>query len=71
MKIQWGGEGVGINKRVCFALNLKTGEGKKIGVCNIEEKQIFASFDRGDLQQLLDWKAAAGQTHPVVTTFVL
>lgn len=48
----WGGRGR-INKTVCFALNLKTGEGKKkIDVFNIEEKQIFASFDRGDLQQL-------------------
>lgn len=48
----WGGGGSRINKTVCFALNLKTGEGKKIDMFNIEEKQIFAGFDRGDLQQL-------------------
>ena len=40
-----------INKRVCFALNLETGEQKKM--FNMEEKQIFASIDKGDLGQRL------------------
>lgn len=56
-----------ISKRVCFALNLKTGEQKKKkDMFNMEEKQIFASVDKGDLQCSLAWNSAAGQAHPVV-----
>lgn len=59
---------VGGIKRVCFALNLKTGEQKekKKKMFNMEEKQIFASVGKGDLQCYLARNSAAGQAHPVV-----
>lgn len=39
-----------ISERICFALNLKTGKEKYM--FNIEGKQIFASFNKGELWQL-------------------
>lgn len=39
---------------------------KKKKMFNMEEKQIFASVGKGDLQCYLAWNSAAGQAHPVV-----